>query len=77
VLHGGPDFDHSYLVPELDVLAESFRLIYDDQRGRGRSAGGVRPEDVTIESEIDDVDHISGRLGLGRVALLGHSWGGV
>src|SRR5262245_6682313 len=23
VLHGGPDFDHSYLLPEMDRLAES------------------------------------------------------
>ena len=42
VLHGGPDFDHHYLLPEMDRLADSFRLIYDDQHGRGRSAEGVR-----------------------------------
>src|SRR5688500_14997326 len=48
VLHGGPDFDHRYLLPDLDRLADSCRLIYYDQRGRGRSAGNVRPEDVGI-----------------------------
>jgi proline iminopeptidase len=42
VLHGGPDFDHTYLRPELHQLADSCRLIYYDQRGRGRSAAGVR-----------------------------------
>ena len=36
VLHGGPDF--GYLLPELDRLAERFRLVYYDQRGRGRLA---------------------------------------
>src|SRR5512147_3153774 len=51
VLHGGPDFDISYLLPDLDRLSDAFRLIYYDQRGRGRSAEGVRPEDVTIASE--------------------------
>src|SRR4051794_33346742 len=35
VLHGGPDFDQAYLVPDLDRLANAFRLIYYDQRGRG------------------------------------------
>jgi proline iminopeptidase len=30
VLHGGPDFDHGYLLPDLDRLADSFRLIYYD-----------------------------------------------
>ena len=38
VLHGGPDFDQSYLLPEMDRLSDSFRLIYYDQRGRGKSA---------------------------------------
>ena len=77
VLHGGPDFDHYYLRPELDRLAESFRLVYYDQRGRGRSAGDVTPEEVSIASEIEDLDSVRHHFGLSSVALLGHSWGGV
>jgi proline iminopeptidase len=77
VVHGGPDFDHSYFLPELDRLADSFRLVYYDQRGRGKSAEGVRPEDVTLTSELDDLDAIRRRSGLESVAVLGHSWGGV
>jgi len=77
VLHGGPDFDHRYLLPELDRLSDVARLIYYDQRGRGRSADGVEPDSVTIESEIDDLETIRESLGFGRVALLGHSWGGL
>jgi hypothetical protein len=42
VLHGGPDFDHAYLLPDLDRLANRYRLIYYDQRGRGRSVGAHR-----------------------------------
>ena len=77
VLHGGPDFDHNYLVPELDRLAESFRLVYYDQRGRGRSAGAVRAEDVGIASEIEDVESVRRHFGFDQVTVLGHSWGGV
>jgi proline iminopeptidase len=77
ILHGGPDFDHSYLLPELDRLADSFRLIYYDQRGRGRSAANVRPEDVTLRSEFADIEHLRGYFGLESVVVLGHSWGGV
>jgi proline iminopeptidase len=77
VLHGGPEFDHAYLRPELDRLAASFRLVYYDQRGRGRSAEGVRPEDVTVRSELDDIDRVRRHFGLESVAVLGHSWGGV
>jgi len=77
VLHGGPDFGYDYLLPELDRLAERFRVIYYDQRGRGRSADGVRPADVTVESEMDDLDRVRRHFGLESVAVLGHSWGGV
>jgi proline iminopeptidase len=77
VLHGGPDFDHSYLLPELDRLSDSYRLIYYDQRGRGRSADGVRPEDVTLESDIADIEKLRQHFHLDSVVVLGHSWGTV
>lgn len=77
VLHGGPDFDTHYLLPEMDRLAESFRLIYYDQRGRGRSAGEVKPDEVSIVSEIEDLDSVRRHFELDSVAVLGHSWGGV
>ena len=56
VLHGGPDFDHSYFLPDMDRLKDTFRLIYYDQRGRGKSADNVRPEDVTLVSDLNDID---------------------
>ena len=77
VLHGGPDFDHGYLLPDLDRLADAFRLIYYDQRGRGRSADHVQPEDVTLASDIDDLDKVRQHFQLQSAALLGHSWGAV
>jgi proline iminopeptidase len=77
VLHGGPDFDHTYLLPETDELADRCRLVYYDQRGRGRSAAGVRPEDVTMASETADLEHLRRHLRLNSMAVLGHSWGGV
>jgi proline iminopeptidase len=77
VLHGGPDFDISYLLPELDRLSDKFHLIYYDQRGRGRSADDVKPEDVSLESEMADLDQVRAYFHLEKVALLGHSWGTV
>jgi len=77
VLHGGPDFDHGYLLPDLDRLADAFRLIYYDQRGRGRSADHVRPEEVTLTSDVDDLDEVRQYFQLESPALLGHSWGTV
>jgi proline iminopeptidase len=77
VLHGGPDFDHSYLLPELDRLSDSFHLIYYDQRGRGRSADRVQPEDVTLTSDIVDLEKVRQSFHLDSMVLLGHSWGTV
>ena len=77
VLHGGPDFDHAYLLPDLDRLADAFRLIYYDQRGRGRSADDVQPEEVTLTSDVDDLDTVRQHFQLEAPALLGHSWGAV
>lgn len=77
VLHGGPDFNHHYLLPELDDLASAFRLIYYDQRGRGKSSQGVDPRDVTMESELEDLERLRHHLELDEVAVLGHSWGGL
>jgi proline iminopeptidase len=77
VLHGGPDFDHGYLLPDLDRFADAFRLIYYDQRGRGKSAERVQPEDVTLTSDLDDLDKVRQHFQLESPALLGHSWGAV
>ncbi len=77
VLHGGPAFDHHYLAPELDWLAGRLRVVHYDARGRGWSSEGVTPEEVTIESEVDDLASVLETLDLQDVVLLGHSWGGL
>jgi proline iminopeptidase len=77
VLHGGPDFDHNYLLPDMDRLSDSFRLNYYDQRGRGKFGGGVRPEDVSIQSEMEDPEGVRAYFRLDSIAVLGHSWGGL
>ena len=77
VLHGAPDFDRSYLVPDLDRLSDSFHLIYYDQRGRGRCADRVQPEDLTLASDIADIEKVRQYFHLDCVVLLGHSSGTV
>ncbi len=77
VLHGGPDFDCRYLLPDFDRLADGYRLLYYDQRGRGRSADGVRPEDVSLASDVADLDRVREHFRLDAATVLGHSWGAV
>lgn len=77
ILHGGPDFDHSYLRPDLDRLSAEFRLIYYDQRGRGKSAENVDPDDISLASEIADIEAVRAYFQLESAAVLGHSYGGL
>jgi len=75
ILHGGPDFNQSYMLPEMDLLADKYHLIYYDQRGRGKSADHVRPEDVTLASDTEDIEKVRQHFHLDSMTLLGHSWG--
>ncbi len=77
VIHGGPDFDHTYLLPDMDRQAVSRRLVYYDQRGRGRSRGEARPEDIHIDRYVDDLNGVRRHLGVDSIAILGHSWGAI
>ena len=77
VIHGGPTFDHNYLLPDIDRLSSSFRLIYYDQRGRGKSGENVQPEQVSLQSEIQDLEDLREYFNLDSLAVLGHSWGGL
>ena len=74
-LHGGPGFS-DYLPPDLQPLTSSFRLISYDQRGSGYSTVVSDPALLTAPAFVADLDRVRESLGLARVTLLGHSWGG-
>ena len=75
VLHGGLGLDHTYLHPWLDPLGDVLRLVYYDHRGAGRS--GRPPADtLTFDQLAADADALRAHLGVDRVGLLGHSFGG-
>src|SRR5215510_4600090 len=73
-LHGGPGF-RDYLLPDLEPLTSSFRLISYDQRGSGRSTVVTDPTLLTAPAFVADLDRVRESLGIARVTLLGHSWG--
>jgi proline iminopeptidase len=74
VLHGGPGLDHSEMHPWMDSLADTFRLIYVDQRGQGRSER-VDPATLSLSRFAEDVSKLAATLHLRQYALLGHSYG--
>jgi proline iminopeptidase len=77
VVHGGPGADHTYFLPYLVPLARTHRLVFIDERGSGRSQ---RLQDVsryTVENMVEDLEGVRVALNLGKISLLGHSYGGV
>ena len=75
VMHGGLGVDHTQFREWLDPLGDVLRLIYYDHRGNGRS--GRPPIDtLTFEQLVADADALRVHLGLERVAVMGHSYGG-
>jgi proline iminopeptidase len=77
VLHGGPSLGHGYLAPDLLPLTRGRAVVHHDQRGTGRSTPLTDPERLSIERHVQDLEALRTHLGLERLALLGHSWGGM
>lgn len=77
VVHGGPGASHDYFLPYLLPLARSHQLVFIDERGSGRSEKLEDPAGYTVDNMVEDVEAVRRTLGFGRVALLGHSYGGV
>ena len=75
LLHGGPGAGHDGFEP-LEALADERPVVLYDQLGCGKSD---IPDDESlwvIDRFADEVDAVRRGLGLDRVHLLGHSWGG-
>lgn len=77
VVHGGPGASHDYFLPHLYRLASSYRLVFVDERGSGRSPQLQDASQYTVEKMADDVEAVRAALQLGKIALFGHSFGGV
>jgi proline iminopeptidase len=77
IMHGGPGASHDYFLPYLLPLASHNRLIFLDERGSGRSQKLLDRSQYTIENMVEDVEAVRKALNLGKINLLGHSYGGA
>ena len=77
-LHGGPGANWLHMKP-YEALADERRVVFYDQLGAGNSAV-TEPHDAamwTPELYVEEVDAVRQALGLERVHVFGHSWGGM
>ncbi|MCL5997830.1 MAG: alpha/beta hydrolase [Chloroflexi bacterium] len=76
LIHGGPDWDHSYFFPFMLPLTAHCRLTTFDLRGCGHSTRYGRPECYSLDRAVDDLALLLQHLDLTQVTLLGFSFGG-
>src|SRR5919108_5446043 len=74
-LHGGPGSTHHYFSP-LERCADERPVVVYDQLGCGRSEPDVEPE-WSVALFLEELAALREHLDLGRVHLLGTSWGGM
>lgn len=76
-LHGGPGGDHRGLERLGELAGDGVQVLLYDQLGSGKSD---RPDDLSLWNVarfVGEVETVRSRLDLGRVHLLGQSWGGM
>jgi len=76
-LHGGPGADHRALRRLGELAGDGLQVLLYDQLGSGKSD---RPDDDslwTVPRFVGELETVRTELGLGRMHLLGQSWGGM
>jgi len=76
VLHGGPGAHHDYMLPQMLALADTYELLFYDQRGGGRSKTDDRAP-ITYRTHVDDLKNLIVEFDLSPLSIIGYSWGGL
>lgn len=82
-LHGGPGVcDRHNILRDHSDLAEDFTLVCWDQRGSGKSyTHDIKKSIPKVADYVDDVEfmleYLTGKFGVRKVAMVGHSWGSI
>lgn len=74
LLSGGPGFSPDYLRPIADKLAGKYKFILLHQRGTGKSTDAAN---MQLPKLVGDVEALRKELGLEKLILAGHSFGGI
>lgn len=78
LINGGPGFPHGilHLSPAWELLAQKRRVIFFDQPGTGQSWPLDTADTLTVGDALASIDAVRAAVGVSRIVVLGHSWGG-
>jgi proline iminopeptidase len=75
-LHGGPGGTHDSSISMVKLSEDGYRVILYDQLGCGKSDQPPDQSLYTVERYVEEVEGVRIGLGLDKINLYGHSWGG-
>ena len=76
-IEGGPGLPAHLARPDVGLVADRFRAHLVNAPGCGRSSRPSAPEGWDLDSHVRYFDGVRRALGLGRITVMGHSWGGL
>lgn len=76
-LHGGPGASHDYLLPLAKLANHGYKVVFYDQLGCGRSFLPKNNALFTIERNVEELEALRKKLDLGKIHLMGSSYGGL
>jgi proline-specific peptidase len=76
-LHGGPGADHRYLRGLERLAGPDLAVLLYDQLGSGESDRPDDPSLWVVPRFVAELESVRAQLELGRMHLLGQSWGGI
>ena len=76
-IEGGPGFWAHLARPDVALLADRFRTYLVNAPGCGRTSPPLEGADYGLDSSVRFIDDTRKALGLDRITVMGHSWGGL
>lgn len=77
LIPGGPGQPHNGLWPSFEQFSDSFQVIFFDEFGRGLSDRAKNLHDYSFTHDVTEIEGLRLALGLGKINVYGHSYGGI
>jgi proline iminopeptidase len=74
---GGPGNSHDYMQGNFGHYYQSHKVVFIDMLGRGLSDDARDKSEYSIDQDVHVAESVRRALGLGKVSLVGHSYGTV